>query len=184
MSHFSGGCKAADIEKIQLSSTASVTVDNIKTPPTSPPQKMGAKHPEFCQKQEVRAINSQPGCTKQACYLNAGGSPVDFDDCLSSYSSRQSRRSPPRYIPTFISLHPLNPLFIICVPTCSRILLSPEIGDKLISISQLNPPNHFFFLATFCRRVLVGALAVQERCPSPACISERSLARLRSHLSQ
>lgn len=78
--------KAADIEKIQLNSTASVAVDNIKTVP--PPQKkVGAKHPEFCQKQEVRSISSQPVCRQQACYLNAGESPVSFDDCLSSYSS-------------------------------------------------------------------------------------------------
>lgn len=48
---------------------------------------MGAKHPEFCQKQELRAINSQSVCTQQACYLNADKSPVNFDDCLSSYFS-------------------------------------------------------------------------------------------------
>lgn len=75
--------KPRDIERIQLISRASVAVDNIKTTK----KKMGAKHPEFCQKQELRAINSQSVCTQQACYLNADESPVNFDDCLSSYFS-------------------------------------------------------------------------------------------------
>lgn len=137
---------------------------------------MGAKHPEFCQKPELRAINSQSVCTQQACYLNADASPVNFDDCLSSYFSMS--------IMSLLLFSPLSFSFIFSIHYSLSVfqlsIKAPLPRDRGQIDKHLPIKCSIFFLFTFRRRVFVGTQSKKD-APSRRVFPSKAWHR-RSHI--